>query len=78
MGKKADKIMDKLTQMGIISEKDEDRLTQPRLVLPKTIDDLSSETLEFLEHHGYSTKDINDAISARYNYNVDYDPNINN
>lgn len=62
MGNRADDIMDKLFDMGIISEKN---AKQPRNVLPTSIDNLSPEVLKLLSKYGYTEDNITAIIAKR-------------
>lgn len=62
MSKRADGIINKLKDMGIVSEKFS---KQPRTVLPNCLDDLSQETLTFLNSQGYSTEAILKTINSK-------------
>jgi S-DNA-T family DNA segregation ATPase FtsK/SpoIIIE len=62
MGNRVDEIMDALSTMGIISEKFSN---QPRIVLIKTIDDITEVVLDLLVRNGFSEEDITAAIESR-------------
>lgn len=55
MGNRADAILDRLQEMGIISEK---FAKQPRSVLPKSVEDISPSVIEFLTRNGISQEDM--------------------
>lgn len=62
MGNRANCIIDKLFEMGIVSGKDANK---PRKVLPQTIEDIPTETVEFLTKNGVSTDEIVAALEQR-------------
>lgn len=62
MGNQANEIVDKLFELGIVSEK---FANQPRKVLPQTIGDVPDAVLQFLEKHGYPAEAVTNAISKR-------------
>ena len=62
IGNRAAALVDKLFQMGLISDK---FANQPRKVLPSCIEDLSLEVIGFLEHNSYTKVDIQEAFNAR-------------
>lgn len=55
MGNRADEILNKMHAMGIISDK---HAKQPRKVLPRSIEDLSPETVQCLEQHEFDEEII--------------------
>ena len=62
MSKRAKSVIDKLFKMGIIGEY---ITNQSRKVLPLTIDDLSPETVAFLEQYGYDEAKIRGVLNAK-------------
>ncbi len=62
MGNRAYDIVDDLCNMGIVGCQ---FANQPRKVIPQNIEDLSSETLVFLECHGYVSEYIEETINAK-------------
>ncbi|MDE5823975.1 MAG: hypothetical protein K2H91_04740, partial [Lachnospiraceae bacterium] len=62
MGNRVYKIVDQMYEMGIISGKN---AKQPRKVLPQAVEDLSPETVHFLEQHGYDTESVKNAFKVR-------------
>ena len=64
MGNRANKIMDKLCEFGLISEK---FANQPRTVLSQSIEDISDEVMSFLKRQGKSAEDVAEAIRKRAN-----------
>lgn len=55
MGNRADAILDRLQEMGIVSEKFS---KQPRNVLPKSYEDIPQDVIDFLIRNGVSQEDI--------------------
>lgn len=62
MGNRANGIMDKLCEAGLVSEKS---ANQPRQVLPQSIEDIPDAILRFLTSQGFSSKDVDAAINKR-------------
>jgi S-DNA-T family DNA segregation ATPase FtsK/SpoIIIE len=62
MGNRADEAVDELFQIGIVSEK---FANQPRVVLPKSINDISEDVIQLLSVNGYSSEDVIAAIEKR-------------
>lgn len=62
MGNRANDIMQRLFEMGIVEEK---FANQPRKVLPKTVDDIPEELANFLHKFGFPKEAIEASISAR-------------
>ena len=60
-GKRADTIVDKLNQMGIIGDKNSN---QPRKVIPTCYGDLSEEIMGFLNEYGYTEEQIVEAFNV--------------
>lgn len=61
MGNRAYGIVDDLCNMGIVGNQ---FANQPRKVIPKTVEDLSSETVAFLERHGYALETISEIFTS--------------
>jgi hypothetical protein len=59
MGNRADDVMDKLFNMGLVSEKFSN---QPRTVLPKVFEDVPTEVIKFLTTNGINEDEIKEAI----------------
>jgi S-DNA-T family DNA segregation ATPase FtsK/SpoIIIE len=57
MGNRADAVMDALFRMNIVADKN---ANQPRVVVPKNVEDLSEEAKCILRDNGYAVEDIND------------------
>lgn len=55
MGNRADDIMNTLYEMGIVAEK---FANQPRQVLPKAVEDIPQEVVDFLTSNGVSMEEI--------------------
>lgn len=55
MGNRADDIMNTLCKMGVVSEK---FANQPRQVLPKAVEDIPQEVVDFLTSNGVSIEEI--------------------
>ena len=62
MGNKAYAIVDKLCEMGLVSEKFSN---QPREVLVHSANDISPETISLLERHGYTLDQIDGAFADK-------------
>lgn len=62
MGNRANCIIDKLFEVGLVSEKDANK---PRKVLPQSIEDIPAEATEILTKHGVSTDEIVAALEQR-------------
>ena len=62
IGNRANKIMDKLNSMGIVSDK---HANQPRKVLPQSAEDISEEVMNFLCSNGKTIEDVDSAIKMR-------------
>ena len=62
MGNRAYDIVDDLCNLGIVSDQ---FANQPRKVIPQNIEDLSSETLVFLECHGYASEYIEETFNTK-------------
>ena len=62
MGNRAYDIVEKLFEMGLITEK---FANQPRTVLPRAVEELSEDVVKLLENHGYLREDISNVISKR-------------
>ena len=62
MGNRAYDIVEKLFEMGLITEK---FANQPRTVLPRSVENLSETVVKLLESHGYLREDISNVISKR-------------
>lgn len=62
MGNRANDIIEEMCAMGIISEKN---VKQPRKILPQSAEDLSLETVHFLEQRGYVMKQIEAIFSTK-------------
>lgn len=62
MGNRANCIIDKLFEMGLVSEKDANK---PRKVLPQSIEDIPAEATEILTKNGVSTDEIVVALEQR-------------
>lgn len=62
MGNKAYAIVDRLCEMGLVSEK---FANQPREVLIHSVNDLSSETVGLLERHGYTPEQIDEVFADK-------------
>ena len=62
MGNRAYDIVEKLFEMGLITEK---FANQPRTVLPRSVENLSEAVVKLLESCGYLREDISNAISKR-------------
>lgn len=65
MGNRATKIMELLYKMNIVTDKFSN---QPRTVIPKCIEELTSETVKLLEYHGYNKERLEKIFEAK---NVD-------
>lgn len=61
MGNRAYAIVNDLCRLGIVGDQ---FANQPRTVIPKTIEDLSSETVAFLERHGYAPETISEIFTS--------------
>ncbi len=59
MGNRAYNIIDRLCEMGLVAEKFSN---QQRKVLPKSVDDISEELMDFLSDHGVFSEEIKSAI----------------
>ena len=57
MGNRAYTIMNDLCRRGVVGDQ---FANQPRTVIPKTVEDLSSELVAFLERHGYDQEIISE------------------
>ena len=66
MGNRANKIIDKLFEAGLISEKFSN---QPRKVLPQSVKDIPDNVMDFLTRRGISIEDVTAALSKRTNSN---------
>ena len=62
MGNRANEIMDRLCEFGLISEK---FANQPRKVLPQSVEDIPGKVMFFLTRWGKSAEDIAVALSKR-------------
>ena len=62
MGNRADAIIDKLCEFGLISEKFSN---QPRTVLPQSVEDIPDKVMAFMARWGKSAEDIAEALSKR-------------
>lgn len=62
MGNRAYSILNDLCKLGVVGDQ---FANQPRKVLPKTAEDLSSKIISFLEHHGYSSEHIAKAMNSK-------------
>lgn len=65
MGNRANGIMGKLCETGLVSEK---FANQPRSVLPRSVEDIPDVVLELLMRQGVSAEDVDKALSRR-NFN---------
>ena len=61
MGNRVNAIVDKLHDLSIISDKNHN---QPRVVLPKSIEDLSDEVIQLLKRYGYDEIQISYAFRS--------------
>lgn len=61
MGNRVADIMETLYQMGIITAK---FYNQPRVVLPTSIEELSSEAVSLLEHYGYDKELVQSTLDS--------------
>lgn len=62
MGNRANGIIDRLFQMGVVSGKDANK---PRIVLPQSIEDIPSEVIEMLIKNGIPESEIITALEQR-------------
>jgi S-DNA-T family DNA segregation ATPase FtsK/SpoIIIE len=59
---KADEILEKLSSMGIVTEK---FANQPRTVIPQSVDEIPADTMDFLIQYGVSVFAMLEAIDGR-------------
>ena len=62
MGNRADTIIDKLCELGLLSEKFSN---QPRRVLPQSVEDAPQTVMDLLTCRGVSIDDVAAALSKR-------------
>ena len=62
MGNRADTIIDKLCEFGLLSEK---FANQPRRVLPQSVEDIPDKIMDILARQGKSVDDVAAALSKR-------------
>jgi len=62
MGRRANSIVERLFQMGLVSDKYHN---QPRKVIPQSVEEVPAEVMQFLSQHGIFADDINTAIQNR-------------
>ena len=62
MGNRANEILDKLFELGLISEK---FANQPRTVLPQSVEDIPDKVMAFLARSGKSAEDVATVLSKR-------------
>lgn len=67
MGNRVDKIVDKLCEFGLITEK---FANKPRAVLPQSIEEVPEEVMSFLARCGVSVDDVAMALGKRNSDNV--------
>ncbi len=61
MGNRAYTIVNDLCKWGVVGDQ---FANQPRKVIPKTVEDLSSDTVAFLERHGYAPETISEIFNS--------------
>jgi len=68
--RKADRFLERLCKYKIAGDA---KAKQGRKVIPTCLNDLSDEVISFLNHHGYTTADIETAFADRCKGSTEYD-----